>query len=122
MARLPQEHDDIASDLKATLAARRELGPEMDDELVELFLARVDSYIKAQVASQRRARPRKRRKAQGDGPGFPRPLLAFALFLFLLSLVFGVHAPTVPLVAVALLLAAMFSHRGCSAKHDSRQL
>jgi hypothetical protein len=45
MTLVDPEHDDLAADLKMTLAARRELGPEMDDELIELFLARVDGYV-----------------------------------------------------------------------------
>src|SRR5947209_9080642 len=43
--------DDIATDLKLILAARRDIGPELDDELVDLFLARVDAYIDSRVAA-----------------------------------------------------------------------
>ncbi|MBV9279210.1 MAG: hypothetical protein JOZ41_03935 [Chloroflexi bacterium] len=43
---------DVATDLHSAVAARRELGPELEDEVVEAFLARVQQRIDAQVRSQ----------------------------------------------------------------------
>ena len=43
---------DVATDLKAALEARRELGIELEDHVLEAFLARVQQRIDAQVAEQ----------------------------------------------------------------------
>jgi hypothetical protein len=48
---------EIASDLKAAVGARRELGPEMEDEVLEAFLARVEERVDARVARQSGSRP-----------------------------------------------------------------
>jgi hypothetical protein len=51
MATTP-ERDELATELKATLAARRELGPEMDDVLVDSFLEKVDRHVREQVNAE----------------------------------------------------------------------
>jgi hypothetical protein len=50
----PERLDDqeVRADLKAALEARRELGPEMEEHVVEAFLARIDQRVQAQVAQQ----------------------------------------------------------------------
>src|SRR5579871_6637235 len=40
---------DLAADLQATLAARRELDPAMEEHLVESFLARIEERVDARV-------------------------------------------------------------------------
>lgn len=49
-ARTP--HGELSNDLKASVAARRELGPELEDQVLEAFLARVQVQIDARVAEQ----------------------------------------------------------------------
>jgi hypothetical protein len=44
-------------ELSATLAARRELGPEYDTALVESLAARVEQVVQARVAAQQVAAP-----------------------------------------------------------------
>lgn len=131
MAPVGREHDEIAADLKATLAARRELGPEMDDELVELLLTRVDGYITSQVAGQvahQNAHVRDRRRSRNDLSGFPpslhpwRSFLMLAVFLLAGSIVFGAHVHAFPVVAMVILLAVFLSHRGCQGNRGARQL
>jgi hypothetical protein len=51
---------DLAADLRASVEARRELGPDMEDQLVESFLARLDDRIKARVDEQVRWQTPKR--------------------------------------------------------------
>jgi hypothetical protein len=124
------DHKEIAADLKATLAARRDLGPEMDDELVELFLARVDRYIDAQLTHQVVPRPSK-----VPSPP-PRPhsvanippslaawqgFVALGLCLLFLSIVFGAHVHAFPPVAIVILLAVSPSRRGWYTSGGSRR-
>ncbi len=48
----PLTQREVATDLKASLAARRELGDELEDHVLEAFLARVQQRIEAQVREQ----------------------------------------------------------------------
>lgn len=63
---------DVAADLKASLAARHELGAGMDDLVLEAFLARVeeriDERVAGQVARQEKARPPVRRSQSKTNP------------------------------------------------------
>lgn len=62
-----QPHDILAStsvqrDLQATIAARAELGPEMEEHVIEAFLSRIDAQIQARVdgaVAQKRAGAKK---------------------------------------------------------------
>jgi hypothetical protein len=44
--------DDPGEELRATLAARRELGPEYEPEVIDSFLERLDRTIQARVDQQ----------------------------------------------------------------------
>jgi hypothetical protein len=48
--------DDVGRDLEATVAARRELGPSHDRELIEGFLERIDKEIDRRVDERVRRR------------------------------------------------------------------
>ena len=59
-SRMP-ERELPRDELQATLAARRELGPEREPELVDSFLAKIEREIDARVEQRlatRRERPR----------------------------------------------------------------
>jgi alkyl hydroperoxide reductase subunit AhpF len=43
---------ETAKDLRAAVQARHELGPEMEDHVLEAFLARIETRVQAQVARQ----------------------------------------------------------------------
>lgn len=43
---------ELRTDLKAAVRARRELDPDMEDHVLEAFLARIDQRVQAQVAQQ----------------------------------------------------------------------
>jgi hypothetical protein len=43
---------ETRTDLHAAVHARRELGPEMEDQVIEAFLARIDMRVQAQVSQQ----------------------------------------------------------------------
>ncbi|RBQ19875.1 hypothetical protein DP939_12730 [Spongiactinospora rosea] len=61
---------DSADELKAAVAARRDLGPEYEDAIVEGFLEKVDDRIEQRVrerAAALPAPPPSERGRQGDG-------------------------------------------------------
>ncbi len=45
----PSDQKELAQDLQAAVAARRELGPEFEDPLVEHFIARLDQHIEERI-------------------------------------------------------------------------
>lgn len=45
------QHDDIRRDLQATLAARRELGPEYDDHFLDALVEKLTAKVRQEVAS-----------------------------------------------------------------------
>ncbi|HEX6510340.1 MAG TPA: hypothetical protein VF221_22140 [Chloroflexota bacterium] len=48
---------EVVSDLKASVGARRELGPEMEDEVLEAFLARVEERLGVRAAERSGSKP-----------------------------------------------------------------
>jgi hypothetical protein len=62
----PATRREVGIDLKAAMAARRELGEEMEDHVVESFLARIEQYIDARVA-ERLAQNSGARPARSEG-------------------------------------------------------
>ncbi|MFF4417636.1 hypothetical protein ACFYY8_34350 [Streptosporangium sp. NPDC001559] len=50
-----QDHHDIRQDVRATIEARRDLGPEYEAALVESFVERLDSTIAARVRAELQA-------------------------------------------------------------------
>jgi hypothetical protein len=71
---------ETATDLKASIAARRELGNELEDHVLESFLARVQQRIDLQVREQVQQQlaqsvdlPRTIREGRGRSHGAPSP-------------------------------------------------
>jgi hypothetical protein len=79
MAKSPEE---IKRDLQATLAARRELGPEYDDHFLDALAEKMSTQVKQTSQTAQTALP-----ATDTGP---------RLALAICSLIFGI-----PLVAIA---------------------
>ncbi|MEV4185683.1 hypothetical protein AB0J28_30095 [Streptosporangium canum] len=83
MARSSSSDDE----LRAAVAARRELGPEYEDSLVEGFLEKMDQEIDRRVDDRIAARSRK------DAPAVrPSVDAGQRLALSIVSLIFGVSA------------------------------
>lgn len=60
---------ETVSDLGAAVAARRELGPEMEDEVLESFLARIEERVGLRAAQPADTRPSaKSKKAEIESP------------------------------------------------------
>ena len=80
--------DDLKRDLQATLAARRELGPEYDEHFIDALVAKLTTQVQEQV---KKAAPRPVQRPSHD----QRMALAIC------SLLFGI-----PLVAIGTSLGA----------------
>ncbi|GGS52296.1 hypothetical protein GCM10010156_08710 [Planobispora rosea] len=83
-------------ELRATVAARRDLGPEFEDSLVESFLEKVDLEIDRRVDQRIEAQSRKLTPAVN-----PTVAAGQRLALAIVSIVLGVAATiALPLVAM----------------------
>ncbi|WP_344976662.1 hypothetical protein [Streptosporangium fragile] len=60
-----QDHHDIRQDMRATVEARRHLGPEYEAALIESFVSRLDATIAQRVRAEMHA-------AGGPAPGRQR--------------------------------------------------
>jgi len=92
---------EIRKELEATVAARSELGPEHDKELIEGFLDRIDKAI------DRRVEERVAKRHDHDSHGLPLPPLPAQLGpmipIVVVAGIFGGHLG----VAAALLVVAL---------------
>ena len=57
------DSSELRDELKATLGARKELGEEMEDDVIESFMARlqsaIDEQVAVRVAEELRSKPRR---------------------------------------------------------------
>ena len=77
---------ETLSDLKAAVGARRELGPEMEDEVLETFLARVEARVNGLIASQSGSKPVAKSKDKGAQIESPVIVVGGSLVLSIPSL------------------------------------
>lgn len=78
---------ELQNELQAAVAARRELGPGMEDEVLAAFLARVDQHIDQRLAQARPAARSKRKK--GSGEGTIEGTMALSIPLIIVAGIFG---------------------------------
>jgi hypothetical protein len=83
MSLQPTDQSDLKQELQATLSARRELGPEYDEQFIERLATRLTAQVREEVARAPKPRP---------GGLSPEQRLPIAIC----SLIFGI-----PLVAIA---------------------
>jgi hypothetical protein len=107
---------DLEADLKATLAARRELGEEYDAALAQSFLEKLDREIDARVEaalSVRDAavsRPRVRRRSGGSGLAIMSIALGIPVSAVVASNLHGVDSLLGVVVAWAAIAAINVVH------------
>ena len=87
------------TELEATVAARRELGPEHDEHLIAGFLERIEGEIDRQVSD------RLRHVRQGSGGHFSPQELGVFVPIFIVAGIFGGPAG---IFAVAAALVVVF--------------
>ena len=66
---------DVGSDVRAAIAARRELGPDMEDHLVEAFVTRLDERINARIDEALARRIPRVSRGRGGLHNLPEPAL-----------------------------------------------
>ncbi|RKS71004.1 hypothetical protein BZB76_5484 [Actinomadura pelletieri DSM 43383] len=77
-------HDEVGKELRAALAARRELGHDFEPELVESFLDRLDATIESRVDARVEARLAERAATRPERRGTsPEPVFFSMLGGFL---------------------------------------
>jgi hypothetical protein len=83
MSLQPADKNDLMQELQATLSARRELGPEYDEQFIERLATRLTAQVREEVAKAPKPHP------SGFSPEQRIPIA-------ICSLIFGI-----PLVAIA---------------------
>ncbi len=86
------QNDDIRRDLQATLAARRELGPEYDDHFLDALVEKLTAKVRQEVASAPRPAPPSNKLSRDQ-----RTALAIC------SLIFGI-----PIIAITASAGPLF--------------
>jgi len=89
----------LRDDLKSTLRTRQELGEEMEDEIIESFLSRLDQSI-TEMVDARVAEAKTKRRSYITWPRI-LVLMAFALLIIAVA---GVTAGLGGIIAVAALV------------------
>ena len=94
----------VAGDLKAAVGARRELGDELEDPVLEAFLARVEGRITQQVQQQLGQSPSSKPAARAsDLKEFALGSMGIAVPLMVAAGIWG-GLPGIVVVAVAIVL------------------
>ncbi len=110
-------HNELSNDLKASVAARRELGPELEDQVLEAFLARVQTQIDTRVAQQ----------VAGSGPVTPPTRAAASKYnpTEIVGATFGIAIPLVLFagifggwIAIAMIMLAVIAVNVLYVLHD----
>jgi hypothetical protein len=96
----PLAASDTRAELRAALQARQELGPDMEDQVIDAFLRRIEQRVDAQIAARIPAQPAHKSinfnptEVVGASFGIAVPLVLFA----------GIFAHTAGVVAVAVMV------------------
>ena len=97
---VPRDPEDERADLMATLAAARELGPEMDTSIADSYLERRKSEARAGVVPGASAGSQSGQSSQGimphQTPGTPTGIAQVGMLLF-------------PLIGIAIYIALLFA-------------
>jgi hypothetical protein len=100
---VPRDPEDERADLMATLAAARELGPEMDTSIVDSYLERRKSEARAGVVPSASATSQSNQPGQGimphQTPGTPSGVAQAGMLLF-------------PLIGLAIFAVILFASGG----------
>lgn len=102
---------EMAQDLRAALEARRELGPEVEDELIGAFLDRIDHHIDLRVQQQVESlAPRTASKKKQDSNEVEVISASLALAIPLM-VVAGIWGHTLGIIAVVVGLVIIHAFR-----------
>ncbi len=80
---------DQADELKATLAARREISPEMEDVLIKNFLQQLERKVDAHIDQRLADRGQSRAAVQKSTQGIVKEILGVSIPLVIVAGIFG---------------------------------
>ncbi len=114
MSRLPEiskplDLSDSADELKATLAARREITPDMEDELIKNFLQQLERQIDAHIDQRLADRGRSRIAAQDQTTKLAKEILGVSIPLVIFAGIFGGGLPGVLAVCGLILVVSLIA-------------
>jgi hypothetical protein len=102
------EQQDFRHELEATLAAREEVGEELEPQLVDRFADRIEAEIDRR-AGEKAARQRSRSPGHHTAPVIPLALGSLGLAIPLMAIAGGmVGFPGVLAVCIAIVLVNLF--------------
>jgi regulator of protease activity HflC (stomatin/prohibitin superfamily) len=104
--------DNPGEELRAALAARQELGPDFESEIIESFLERLDRTIEARVDAQVSAQLAQDQRAASERKGSPAELVFPSMFGgFLATVAIGatMHEDGLPAVIIVWIAVAMIN-------------
>lgn len=93
----------VAHDLKAAVQARRELGGDLEDPVLEAFLARIEGQISQQVRQEVAAQTKQSSVSASDLKEFALGSMGIAIPLLAAAGIFG-GLPGIVAVAVAIVV------------------
>jgi hypothetical protein len=97
---------EVRSELKAAVGARMELGPEMEDQVIEAFLHRIEDHIDARVSRDMEAQAGLRGPSTHKGK--PEMVVAPSLALSIpLVAIAGAEAGAVGIASVMIVVLAI---------------
>jgi hypothetical protein len=115
MSRLPESRkpvdlSDLEDELKATMAARRELTPEMENALIGNFLQQIEKRIDAHIEQRLTDNSRGRADRQKQMTALVSSILGISIPLVVLAGAFGGGQAILAVCALVLIvsLAALF--------------
>lgn len=112
----PLSRTELRTDLEAALAARQELGPEIEDDLIGAFLDRlqrqIDVRVQQQVAQQIKQSAARRDGSVKRSEGILAISLALAIPLVVLAGIWGGTTAIVAVIAAVVLLNVLHMYQG----------
>jgi len=103
----PMDQAEVKRELEATLAARRELGPDYDAHLADAFVERVTARLSAQLAQmQRQVKQARPAEAPSHDQRLGLAIVSIVMLIPLTGIVLGAGAGT---GGLALLLALILA-------------
>lgn len=107
----PRDLAEFHDELKATLAARREIDPEMEDTLIANFLQQVEKRIDARVDARVAEVAKFRKKQTEANTGLVAATLALSIPLVVLAGVFGQALGIVAVVTLIFLINILYAFK-----------
>ena len=104
----PASSSETRKDLQAAVEARRELGPEMEDQVLEAFLARIEGRVQAQIAEQRATAKPIRKRGKYNPTEIVGTTFGVAVPLMIIAAIFAGAVGVVAVVALVVVVNLLY--------------